>query len=581
MSLALKIGLTQGVLAAALVNLDTPAPAVAAAVAAVIALAVVLGLGLQLAWPAERPTRLLTWLGLLAAILAGCAAWVAWDQPVGDAPDLGRSDRVFSLLLWGLGGTWCGISLAAAAGEAAPEPASRLHWLRGAMHQALACLAVVGVVYLVIAAGVALLDLVGLDLADLVYTAEGTAFLIPVAWGLGMHGLRRRGLLEAGQADRAPLLDRAIRLDSRLARALLPVMAVLVGIFLVGLLVQGLTPLWNTRAATAILLGMQGLVVVAAMLAAPAAPDDDAAPVPALLRHSADALLLTLPVLAALSAHALWLRVNQYGLTPERVHAAALCLLAVVAALGLAGVVLQGRLRRRPWLEGAPLVAWAVAGTLLAMAILFHTPWLDPLTLSARSQYARLVAGRVDPDTYRFDALWWELGTAGRAAAEQFQAELPTLQERDVYSDAQVAALHRKLEETMQRGGALRHQPEVAATDITVIPDSATAPHELLEAVAASARFRPAREGAVLAITPLHADDDGEAEWLLIPSEDYWPALLFDRQANGTWEHVGEYPVSMPRASLLEALARDTVHTQAPAYRDLLLNGRRVPLNSH
>ncbi|AGW12701.1 DUF4153 domain-containing protein [Megalodesulfovibrio gigas] len=579
--LSLSIGLTQGVLAAVLVNMDPATPAMAATMAALFTLVIVPGLGLQHAWPAQRPTRLLLWLGLLTAILAGCAAWVCWDQPFGDAPELGRTNRLVSLLLWGTGGIWCGISLAGAAAETTPTPTDRLQWLRGVMHQSLAALAVVGVVYLVIAAGVALLNLVGLDLEDLIYSEEGTAFLIPVAWGLGMHGLRRRAAAHAGPAQ---LANAAGQLDARLARALLPVMAGLVGIFLVGLLIQGLEPLWNTRAATAILLGMQGLVVAAAMLAASTIQDDDAAgasPVPAVVRHSTDALLLALPVLAALAGHALWLRIAQHGLTPERLHATALCLLATLAALGLAGVVLRTRLRRRPWLEGAPVVAWAVAGTVVAISILFHTPLLDPLGLSARSQYARLTAGQVDTAAYRFDTLWWELGTEGRAMARQLQAELPELQARGVYSERQVSALQRRLEETIARGGALQHLPEIAVTDIEVIPPDAGASPELLAAVADTARLRPAHEGGTLAITPLQADNDAETEWLLIPSGDFWPVLLFDRHSNGTWEHMGDYSTSIPRATLLQAISAGTLQTQQPPYHDLTVDGRPVPLSRH
>ena len=66
-----------------------------------------------------------------------------------------------------------------------------------------------------------------------------------------------------------------------------------------------------------------------------------------MLRVLVDASSLCLPLLAGLAVYALWLRIGQYGLTPDRVVAVGATLVALLHALALMAAVLR---RRDGWL---------------------------------------------------------------------------------------------------------------------------------------------------------------------------------------------------------------------------------------
>src|SRR5690606_16386903 len=109
--------------------------------------------------------------------------------------------------------------------------------------------------------------------------------------------------------------------------------------------------------------------------------------------------------------HALWLRIDQYGLTPDRVLAALLALVALLHGLALVRAVLR---RDSAWLSGLrqsnPPLALFAAGLL----VLMHVPALSPLQLSATSQYQRLVSDQVPVEQTDLGALRFQLGEPGR-----------------------------------------------------------------------------------------------------------------------------------------------------------------------
>ncbi len=138
-------------------------------------------------------------------------------------------------------------------------------------------------------------------------------------------------------------------------------------------------------------------------------------PPPAWLRLSALTTILTLPILAALAGSALWIRVEEFGLTPARIAGLMATALAALysAILIIAAVAeLRGGKRWMPLL--APMntmiaVVWSVA--LLAMAV----P-LNPWALSARDQERRLAEERIDATRFDYGYLRFSLGRYGEAA---------------------------------------------------------------------------------------------------------------------------------------------------------------------
>jgi len=189
---------------------------------------------------------------------------------------------------------------------------------------------------------------------------------------------------------------------------LLPVITVIGLLFAVSLCFSGLEPLWKTKAATASLLA--ACVALVLLVNAAWQQGNEERPVHTVLRWSARIACGLLLVFAALAAWSLWLRIAQYGLTPERVMALVGVTVAVLYALGYTvAAVLPGR-----WLNRlAPVnIALAVIMALISLSVL--TPIADPYRLSATSQADRVNSGQVAPDKFDWRVLRFETGSYGQ-----------------------------------------------------------------------------------------------------------------------------------------------------------------------
>jgi hypothetical protein len=265
-----------------------------------------------------------------------------------------------------------------------------------------------------------LFKVIGIDLfVDLFSRAE---FNYPVLGLVGGFGL---GLVRA----RVGMVATVRRLCEALIRALLPLAAFVVVIFLATLPSTGLEALWRTGHASLLLMSLATVLLFAfnATLA-----DDEALALPEPLRVLVLVALVMVPANAALTARALALRVEQYGWTEERLWG--LLVLASLAAysVGLAAIVLRWRAVRI-----APLRRLNLGfGAALALALLAtNTPLLEFHRIAAADQVARLRDGRTAPADFDAPHLRWELGPYGREAltalaADPFVAAHPDLEAR-------------------------------------------------------------------------------------------------------------------------------------------------------
>ncbi|HEX5354487.1 MAG TPA: DUF4153 domain-containing protein, partial [Rhodanobacteraceae bacterium] len=134
-------------------------------------------------------------------------------------------------------------------------------------------------------------------------------------------------------------------------RGLLPLLALIALMFLASLPFTGLAPLWATRSAASLLLGLLLLLVV--FVNAVWQDGVDLKPYPRALRWLIDAALILSPVYAALALYALALRIGQYGWTDQRFWAV---LVAVVLACHAIGYAVAALHRRGAWLGWLPRV---------------------------------------------------------------------------------------------------------------------------------------------------------------------------------------------------------------------------------
>ena len=191
---------------------------------------------------------------------------------------------------------------------------------------------------------------------------------------------------------------------------LLPVIAVLGLLFLGSLCFSGLAPLWKTKAATASLLAASLIFVL--LINAAYQQGDEERPVNIVMKWAARLACLLLPVFALLAAYSLWLRIDEYGLSVERVLAGAGVIVAVLFGLGYAvSAALPGRWLKR--LEGVN-IAMAFVKVLIFAGLL--TPLADPARLSADDQVARIQSGRTPEDRIDWDQLHYQTGRYGTEA---------------------------------------------------------------------------------------------------------------------------------------------------------------------
>jgi Domain of unknown function (DUF4153) len=192
----------------------------------------------------------------------------------------------------------------------------------------------------------------------------------------------------------------------RLVRLLVPVVLVVIVVFCVALPIQGFAGAFDSLSAAGTLITMAG--AGAALVSTAIDRDDADATQSPLLAWSTRALAVVLPVPAGLGAYAVWLRVEQYGWTPERLFAGLAALMALAYALFYCVAVL----RRGAWMARVRQVNIGMAVGVFGLSVLWLTPVLNAERIAAHSQLARFTAGTlVAADVVPYDYRDW--GIAG------------------------------------------------------------------------------------------------------------------------------------------------------------------------
>jgi Domain of unknown function (DUF4153) len=257
----------------------------------------------------------------------------------------------------------------------------------------------VGVFWAVLYLGAALFNLIGIDAIRKLIEHEW--FAIPattLALSAAIHLTDVRAALVRGTRTLVLVL----------LSWLLPLMTLIATGFLASLLFTGLTPLWKTGFAAGYLLTASGVLVFLIN----ATRQDGDHPPQTILRLSGSLAAFLLVPLVAISGYAIYLRVEQYGWTTERVTSAA-CLV-VAAAYG--GGYAAAALPFGAWLGRVSRWNFVCALLVLVVIAALSSPLADPTRLSVDSQVSRLLAGRIDAKKFDFDYLRWRGGRFGEDA---------------------------------------------------------------------------------------------------------------------------------------------------------------------
>lgn len=410
----------------------------------------------------------------------------------------------------------------------------------------------------------ALFELLGIDLFQRLFRGW---FLWPV---LGVA----YGIATAILIDRPALVDGVRRVGTAIAAALLPVAVIIHLLFLGGIAVVGLEPLWATRHATPLVLTLVGIFLLLLN-----GTHEEGTKLDCLPRPVAGIVRLALvlsPIYVAIAAYSLWLRVAQYGWSPDRVIGA--CVTAFIGLVLLAYVVAAAR---KPFFI-LPRLAVANVGALAGLAIIgiaVNSPLLSPKRIAAASQEQRILTGRTAPETIDWRQLGFELGSYGRSVVHRLASvtDIPRAAEIRQRADDTLATPPERRYGLMQ-GPA----PRIETPKFSVVPGNSEPPPGLVDIVRARFVGSPSSsscaKSGVCKLLAIDLNGDGQPEMILLDGN-----LPVYRQQNGRWMYfgvlagLGTPPMSVDEIDAVTArLAEGRGRSVAGEWQDVEVDGRRL-----
>jgi hypothetical protein len=262
-----------------------------------------------------------------------------------------------------------------------------------------------------------------------------------------------------------------------------------------------------------------------------------------------------------LAAYALWLRIDQYGLTPDRVFATAYLVVAAGFTVGYAFAAL----RKGPWMKPLEPTNLIMAAVSVLLLIALFTPIADPARLSVGSQVKRLESGKVSAAKFDYAFLRFDSSRYGREVLDRLKAD----------SNPEIAMrAGEALEPDYNRPPRVSKAPKKPdLSKITVYPTDARLPDDFAnQNWGDDSGSICLTSGSLCSALLLDVDGDGAAEVLLAVGRDF---DVFTK-AEGRWRKTAEASTPCWNTGLQEALKAGTFRMSEPAPRRDLLVGDRA-----
>lgn len=295
-----------------------------------------------------------------------------------------------------------------------------------------------------------LFSLIGIEvIEELIDTGWFSAMFAGATFGAAL-GVLRNQLGIIGTLQRVVMLVFAL-LAVPFALAIL--------IFLVILIFSGGGALWEaTDSATPLLLTCA--VGCFILTNAVVRDDDEHRSGSAVMQAAALALAVCILPLTVFAAISMGIRIDQYGLAPERIWA--LIAIVISTAYGIAYWAGLARGRIAAWSDYLRRANLHLAVVTCGVALFLALPILDFGGISAKNQVARLDAGKVDVAEFDFSALRWDFGNAGREALAELAA-----------GEGEIATLAAEAQAEQSRPGYWEREQQDREFDVRVQPEDA------------------------------------------------------------------------------------------------------------
>ncbi len=558
------IGLLQGLTSWLVVRFWPSDPDKAAWFVASLVFVLVAGLALQLTWQGRRVIRLVALSGLLAVVWFLVALWVWWQLPPTDAPYSGDGYRVGTFIFAAILGVYILLPFGQIYYDTGRFSFPYTELFRHSWNTPFIIATgflLLGLYWTLVLLWAELFNVLGVSFfRDVFYSAPFTHMTSYTAFGLGVA--------VGKESDWVINTLRSITL--RMFRMLMPLLAFIALLFLAALPFTGLQPLWGTKAASPLLLTL----LLLSVLFINAVFQDGSGERPYLLwvRRGVEGMLFVMPVFAGLMLYSIGLRIQQYGLTPDRFYAVLAGIVFSLYGLGYAVAVIR---RETVWIGLIRPINIGVALFVVVLAIAVHSPILDPLDWSARNQYQRLIDGKADPQDFDYGALRFLMGRAGYARLEALE-KAEDHPNAELIREQVAAAKEAKSYYALRKGRpAKQSTTEELKGRLEVLPKGAEVSDSLLQAIVAkhSSGADNCMRVAGCVLYAINLDADPENEYLLIPPLlSYDSITIFDQGTEG-WENIGSLVLRrgawIKPAELIDKLRASEFELITPIYRDL------------
>lgn len=503
----------------------------------------------------------LLWGAIAAIALAvfGMGAWLKWNMA-----GLSRWDIHEWLFSWGVHLLLMVMLLLPwLQRRIAPTPGASFYtdFYNNTWHNVLALLLVLaanGVFWLVLFLWASLFRLVGITVFEDVFF--DTRWFPAVSLGV----VSALGVVLARSQTR--LIQAVQKLLTFMVTGFLPLVALLSLSFIAVLPFVGFSGI-SQRTSAAGLLNCLALTVLLLTTAA-CSPGRETRPYPVVLRFLIRCSLLITPLYGLLAGWALWLRIEQYGWTVDRLYAV---LITLVTLLWATGYCLSALPAQRHSVEIQEKATPAAAGIALLFLLLIHTPLLDPWRISVNSHMTRYETGIVTADRVDLPMLH----SAGRRGHE---ALMQLRQDSAVMADPK----RRRQIDALLKPEIIQDKPltqETLMANIEVAP-GVSRPDKTLWTAMMKQHYSLAsclEEKGTCLLTPLDLNGDGAPEWLLFQMAES-SLLIYGKTVTG-WQWKGQarqLPDGLTKADLLNALARNQLSAVQKRWNDVAIFGEQI-----
>ncbi|MCX9060688.1 DUF4153 domain-containing protein [Citrobacter portucalensis] len=499
------------------------------------------------------------WMALIFVVVLAMSVWLKWQV---EDSDKWRQHEVFMFYGWRLllmamlALPWIQYSL-----HVSREQARYPHFYRQLWLNALTLLIVFvanGLFWLVLLLWSEMFKLVGIPFFSTLFF--DTDWFGYVAFGL----ITALAVVLARTQSR--LVTAVQKLLTFIATGLLPLVALLALMFILTLPFTGLEAISQRVSAAGLMSTLTLLLLL--LMAIVREPQKEALPYPGALRYLIKCSLIVAPIYMLIAGWSLWVRIQQYGWTPERLYGVLVVVVLLVWSFGYLASILR---RGRNPLELQGPVILGVSLLALGLLVLLSSPVIDAWRISVNSHMGLYHSGKIKPDQvslYMLD----HSGKPGRAALEALQKDVAFNQD---------SKRRRDLNSLLQ--GRRDPVKELSATQLVskvVMAPGSQKPDDAFWAFVKTQGYRitscAEQNACVLVSQDLNAD--GHPEQVLYAFGD-GESLVFGMQKN-KWDllAVARLPEGFTKDKLLQAVANQQLGSAPRIWRDITIDGKRLPM---